>query len=86
VIWNKITNQVLFVWKQKPIGGVAVLPPINFTKEKKKEKVKEAIEQVEVIDEPPKKEKRKKDKEAVALTTELTNGSNDVTPSKKKVF
>lgn len=34
---------------------------------------------------PPEKKKRK-EKEPVALTADMTNGSSDVTPSKKKVI
>ncbi|XP_021943985.1 protein 4.1 homolog isoform X6 [Folsomia candida] len=69
---------------KKPIGGVAVLPPISFTKEKKKEgKLPEGLE-VEIVEPPKKETRKKKDKEAMALTTEFTNGGSETTPSKKK--
>ncbi len=63
---------------------MAVLPPISFQQEKRKDKVSEGGEGD--VAEPPKKESRKKKgKEPVALTTEFTNGSSETTPSKKKV-
>lgn len=64
---------------------MAVLPPISFTKEKKKEgKLPEGLE-VEIVEPPKKETRKKKDKEAMALTTEFTNGGSETTPSKKKV-
>ncbi|ODM98417.1 Protein 4.1 [Orchesella cincta] len=72
---------------QKPIGGVAVLPPISFTKEKKDaggKGVPESIPEQPAPPPPPEKKKRK-EKEPVALKADMTNGSSDVTPSKKKV-
>jgi len=64
------------------------LPPINFMKEKKDvgKGIPEPIQ--ELPPPPPEKpeKKKRKEKEAVALTADMTNGSNnDVTPSKKKV-
>jgi hypothetical protein len=45
-----------------------------------------SVEYVVSAQEPPKKDKRKKGKDAVALTTaEYTNGSAETTPSKRKV-
>lgn len=78
----------MYIILQKPIGGVAVLPPINFAKEAKKETPTKGIPE-EILEQtptqlPPQKKKRK-EKEPVALTADMTNGSSDVTPSKKKV-
>ncbi|CAL8069280.1 unnamed protein product [Orchesella dallaii] len=69
---------------KKPIGGVAVLPPISFTKEKKdaSKGIPESIQ--EQPPPPPPEKKKRKEKEPVALTADMTNGANDVTPSKKK--
>lgn len=65
-----------------------MLPPINFTKEKKKDKGEgieaEAIESPQP--QPPKKEQRKKKEKEAALTAEYANGSTETTPSKKKVM
>lgn len=69
------------------------MPPINFTKEKKDVGKGIPDQIIEDLPPPPQhliqqhrpEKKKRKEKEPVALTADMTNGSSDITPSKKKV-